>query len=37
MRVDGLPALMIAETTEKGYASQQPEFVLRRPKVIVTE
>jgi molecular chaperone GrpE (heat shock protein) len=36
-RVDGLPALMIAETTEKGYASQQPEFILRRPKVIVTE
>src|SRR5947199_191396 len=22
---------------EKGYASQQPEFILRRPKVIVTE
>ena len=37
MRVDGLPALMIAETKEKGYASQQPEFILRRPKVIVTE
>jgi hypothetical protein len=37
MRVDGLPALMIAETREKGYASQQPEFILRRPKVIVTE
>lgn len=36
-RVEGLPALMIAETVEKGYASQQPEFVLRRPKVIVTE
>jgi len=36
-RVDGLPALMIAETREKGYASQQPEFILRRPKVIVTE
>ena len=36
-RVDGLPALMIAETVEKGYASQQPEFILRRPKVIVTE
>lgn len=37
MRVDGLPGLMIAETKEKGYASQQPEFILRRPKVIVTE
>lgn len=36
-RVDGLPALMIAETKEKGYASQQPEFILRRPKVVVTE
>lgn len=36
-RIDGLPALMIAETVEKGYASQQPEFVLRRPKVLVTE
>lgn len=36
-RVDGLPALMIAETKELGYASQQPEFILRRPKVIVTE
>jgi molecular chaperone GrpE (heat shock protein) len=36
-RVDGLPALMIAQTKEKGYASQQPEFILRRPKVIVTE
>ncbi len=36
-RIDGLPALMIAETKEKGYASQQPEFILRRPKVIVTE
>ena len=36
-RIDGLPALMIAETVEKGYASQQPEFILRRPKVLVTE
>jgi molecular chaperone GrpE (heat shock protein) len=36
-RVDGLDALRIAEQTERGYASQQPEFVLRRPKVIVSE
>ncbi|MBM3994890.1 MAG: hypothetical protein FJ303_12165 [Planctomycetes bacterium] len=36
-RVEGLPALMIAETKELGYASQQPEFILRRPKVLVTE
>ncbi len=36
-RVDGMDALRIAEQIERGYASQQPEFVLRRPKVIVTE
>jgi len=36
-RVEGMNALLIAEQTEPGYASQQPEFVLRRPKVIVTE
>jgi hypothetical protein len=36
-RVDGMDALRIAEQKEHGYASQQPEFVLRRPKVIVTE
>jgi molecular chaperone GrpE (heat shock protein) len=36
-KVEGLGALMIAEQVERGYASQQPEFVLRRPKVIVSE
>jgi molecular chaperone GrpE (heat shock protein) len=36
-RQDGMDALCIAEQVERGYASQQPEFVLRRPKVIVTE
>lgn len=36
-RVDGLDAYRIAEQRERGYASQQPEFILRRPKVIVTE
>lgn len=36
-RIDGMDALRIAEQRERGYASQQPEFVLRRPKVIVTE
>jgi molecular chaperone GrpE (heat shock protein) len=36
-RVEGMDALRIAEQIEHGYASQQPEFVLRRPKVIVTE
>jgi molecular chaperone GrpE (heat shock protein) len=36
-RMDGMDALKIAEQRERGYASQQPEFILRRPKVIVTE
>jgi molecular chaperone GrpE (heat shock protein) len=36
-RVDGMDGLRVAEQTERGYASQQPEFVLRRPKVIVSE
>jgi hypothetical protein len=36
-RVEGMAPLLIAEQRERGYASQQPEFVLRRPKVIVSE
>jgi GrpE len=36
-RMDGMDALRVAEQVEHGYASQQPEFVLRRPKVIVSE
>jgi hypothetical protein len=36
-RIEGMDALRIAEQRERGYASQQPEFVLRRPKVVVTE
>jgi molecular chaperone GrpE (heat shock protein) len=36
-RMEGMDALRIAEQREHGYASQQPEFILRRPKVIVTE
>ena len=36
-RVEGMGPLLIAEQREPGYASQQPEFVLRRPKVIVSE
>ena len=36
-RMDGMDPLRVAEQRERGYASQQPEFVLRRPKVIVTE
>src|SRR5262249_50214953 len=35
--MDGMGPLRIAEQREHGYASQQPEFVLRRPKVIITE
>jgi hypothetical protein len=29
--------LLIAEQKEQGYASAQPDFVLRRPKVLVSE
>ncbi len=36
-RVEGMGPLLVAEQIERGYASQQPEFVLRRPKVIVSE
>lgn len=36
-RVEGMDALKVAEQRERGYASQQPDFVLRRPKVIVSE
>src|SRR5437773_765566 len=36
-RMEGMEALRVAEQLERGYASQQPEFVLRRPKVIVSE
>ena len=36
-RMDGMDPLRVAEQRERGYASQQPEFVLRRPKVIVSE
>ncbi len=34
---EGMGPLRVARQTEPGYASQQPEFVLRRPKVIVSE
>jgi molecular chaperone GrpE (heat shock protein) len=37
MRKEGMGPLLVAEQRERGYASQQPEFVLRRPKVIVSE
>jgi molecular chaperone GrpE (heat shock protein) len=36
-RLEGMEPLRIAEQRERGYASQQPEFVVRRPKVIVSE
>ena len=37
MRMEGMGPLLVAEQRERGYASQQPDFVLRRPKVIVSE
>jgi molecular chaperone GrpE (heat shock protein) len=37
MKKDGMGPLLIAEQRERGWASQQPEFVLRRPKVVVSE
>jgi molecular chaperone GrpE (heat shock protein) len=36
-RVEGMGPLLIAEQRERGYASQQTDFVMRRPKVIVSE
>jgi len=36
-RMEGMGPLLIAEEREHGYASQQPDFVLRRPKVIVSD
>lgn len=36
-KVEGMGPNLVAEQRERGYASQQPEFVLRRPKVIVSE
>jgi molecular chaperone GrpE (heat shock protein) len=35
--VEGMEVNRVVEQCERGYASQQPEFVLRRPKVIVSE
>jgi molecular chaperone GrpE (heat shock protein) len=34
---EGMGPLRVAEQREPGFASQQPGFVLRRPKVIVSE
>lgn len=36
-RMEGMDALRVAEQRDHGYASQHHEFVLRRPKVIVSE
>jgi molecular chaperone GrpE (heat shock protein) len=36
-RVEGMGPLLIARTVKKGYASQQPDFVLQRPEVVVSE
>jgi molecular chaperone GrpE (heat shock protein) len=36
-RVEGMEPWRVVEQRERGYASQQPEFVLRRPKVIISE
>lgn len=36
-RIEGMGPMLVAEEREHGYASQQPEFVLRRPKVVISE
>lgn len=36
-KLEGMEGLRVAEQMQRGYASQQPEFILRRPKVLVTE
>ncbi len=36
-KVEGMGPLLVAEQRERGWASQQPEFVLRRPKILVSE
>ncbi len=36
-RMEGMGPMLIAEQTQRGWASQQPEFILRRPKVVVSD
>jgi hypothetical protein len=36
-RMEGMDPHRVAEQREHGFASQQPDFILRRPKVIVSE
>lgn len=35
--MEGMGPLMVAEQVQRGWASQQPEFILRRPKVLVSD
>jgi hypothetical protein len=35
--MDGMGPLLVARQVEPGYASQQPDFVLRRARVLITE
>ncbi len=35
--MEGMGPMQVAEQRERGWASQQPDFVLRRPKIIVSE
>jgi len=37
LRVEGMGPHLVARQVEPGYASQQPEFVLRRAKVLISE
>ena len=35
--MEGMGPLLVARQVERGYASQQPDFVLRRAKVLISE
>jgi len=35
--MEGMGPMLVAEQMQRGWASQQPEFILRRPKVLVSE
>jgi molecular chaperone GrpE (heat shock protein) len=35
--VEGMGPLLVAQQVEPGFASQQPDFVLRRARVLITE
>jgi hypothetical protein len=36
-RMEGMGPMLVAQQVEPGYASRQPDFVLRRAKVLITE